>query len=350
MKLLKVLFSILLLSLFTENANAQFGLGKIKEIEAVQQRKLIVMLEVPDADFIKKLTKKGETVQLNSYKELITKYNNSIKEVVEQYWPYIKNGVEYKTFNEIEELRKSKNEDYAVLFSVTQVPFRYNAGNSSSHGLAFVWDEKSGSYERYLDNSLQFTSLDVNLIEDFKKSTPVYSAQLPDIYPTKASLIFGVSSMTTYFDFRIRKKKNGENINLLSMYDDLSEANASKLKEMNLLIREDLISKNLPQSSIKDFYPFKYTLATKNDIDNAIINKDDAAYLVILPNVVSGSKSNQIFYLHFIYSAKNNELLAFLRPTTLGLLAFGVGGANAGKRTIEKNNLVRFTNLIRGTE
>ena len=58
MKLFKKSVLGILFSIIAINTYAQFGRGKIEEIEAVQKRKLIVILEEPRESVIKKLTKK----------------------------------------------------------------------------------------------------------------------------------------------------------------------------------------------------------------------------------------------------------------------------------------------------
>ena len=64
----KNLLIILLLTLFIKPVQAQFGMGKIEEIEAVQGRKLIVMIEEPRERMIKKLTKKPKRGSVEEYK------------------------------------------------------------------------------------------------------------------------------------------------------------------------------------------------------------------------------------------------------------------------------------------
>lgn len=348
MKQLKLLTLTLALGASVAQMSAQFGMGKIEEIEAIQRRKLIVILEEPREKIIKKLTKKKKESEIANYKSAIEEYNNEMKEIVEKYWPYKENGIEYKTYAEVEALKKSKSKKFAVLCCVSQRPSSFDAGYVSAEGLYWSWDIREDSEDRdYFD---YFTSMVVNQIEDFEK-TPVYTTPLPDIFPTKASLVFGIVNIKSYFDYRIRKKKNGEKINGQKIMDDQVKENAPKLKNMTLLIRKDLLNKDLPESDISKYYQFKNKVSSKEDIDNAIITQaDQTAYIIILPFVVSTSRNNSIIYVHYIYDAKTNEMMAYVMPSMASMIGASYIGGKSGKRTIEKKNLEKFNDQVNGKE
>src|SRR5574337_186902 len=99
------LLSYLLLLLFPFSVSAQFGYGKISDIEGVQNRKLIVITESPNEKVIKKLNKKNHADKIPVYQHAIEEYNNNMKMIAEKFWWYSKNGIEYKTFKEADELR-----------------------------------------------------------------------------------------------------------------------------------------------------------------------------------------------------------------------------------------------------
>src|SRR5687768_4965099 len=115
-----VVFTLLLMSSF--GLYAQMGMGKVEEIEEVQKRKLIVMIEEPREKMLKKIAKKSKRGSVEDYKADLKTYNENVKAVVEKFWPYNKTGIQYKTFDEIKALAKSKNRDYAVLICVSAEP------------------------------------------------------------------------------------------------------------------------------------------------------------------------------------------------------------------------------------
>lgn len=324
---------------------AQMGMGKVEEIMAVKSRKLIVIVEEPQERIIKKLTKKKKETEIEQYRATLEKYNYEMREVAEKFWPYKENGFEYKTFEEVKRLKKDKNKEYAVLYCVSQRPSSFNSGYVSSDGLEWwaISDEDAANFNDC------FVTMIVNQIEDLERR-PVYSTPLPDMFPTKAGLVFGITSTANYFDYRIRKKMKGEKVDQQEMVDEQVKENAPKLKEMNLLIRKDLLNKDLPENAISKYYPYKYTVCSKDDIDNAIMNQQDqTAYIMILPLIVSNSNNNSVMYIHYIFDAKTNQLMAYIKPSVGSLLLSGMGGGMAaGKRTIEKVNMEKFAGIING--
>jgi hypothetical protein len=292
------------------------------------------------------MTKKKKETEIDEYRAALEKYNLELRDVVEKFWPYKDKGIEYKTYTEVTKLKKAKNKSYAVLYCVSQRPSRFNGGYLTAEGLEW-WIIKDDGEDNYSDC---FTTMVVNQIEDFER-TPVYSTPLPDVFPTKADLVFGVTSASNYFDYRIRKKMKGEKVNQQDMVDEQVKENAPKLKDMNLLIRKDLLNKKLHENTIKQYYPFKYTVCSKEDIDNAIMNQQDqTAYILILPIVVSSSNSNSVTYIHYIFNTKTNELMAYIKPSMGLMVLSGMVGGGSGKPTIEKVNLEKFTNIIKGKE
>jgi len=344
-KFLKI-FSLALFVIHPLCMHAQFGMGKIDEIESVQKRKLIVVLEEPRERILKRLTKKKKEDQVESYKTALNEYNAIMKEVIEKYWPYKANGIEYKSYKEVLALKKADNKDYAVVYCISQHPSSFNAGFVNSDGLNWSWDMKDDSEDRdYLD---YFTTMVVNVIEDFERK-PVYSTPLPDVFPSKASIVFGVSTCQYYFDYRIRTKKNGEKVDAQKMQEEQIKENAPKLKDMTLLIRQDWLNKDLPEASIKTHYPYKYKVVSSEEMDKAVVGQQEkTAYILILPYVISTSKTNSIMFFHYIYDAKSCALMAFVQPKMGAMMAAGNFGGKAGKRTIEKTNLEKFTEQVNG--
>lgn len=273
------------------------GMGKVEEIESVQHRKLIVIIEEPKETVLKKLTRRKKDSELQNYRAALDEYNKAMKEVVEKYWPWKSNGIEYKTYREVEALKKSKSRDYAIIYSISQSASRFygDASYNSKSGLNWSWDMKEDSEDR--DYIKYFTTLIVNVIEDLKR-TPVYQTSLPDIFPTKASLVFGMNNCKAYFDYRLGTKKNKEKINGLDLIEQMARENAPKLKTMTLLIRTDWLDKKLPEKGIKNFYPYPYKVVSREEMDDAIMTeKDNTAYIIILPTVISSPRTISIVFL-----------------------------------------------------
>ena len=172
---------------------------------------------------IKKLTKKGKTEQLGQYKSDVVDYNNNMKEIIEQNWPYKENGFEYMSFDQVRELKKTGKRDYAVIYCISQTPSSFQSGCLNAHGINWSWNMKYNTDD--VDYRQHFTSMVVCDIEGFGIS-PVYTTQLPDIFPTKASVIFGVSGVTYYFDYRVKNKTVDAKMSAKKYMDKQVEENA----------------------------------------------------------------------------------------------------------------------------
>jgi hypothetical protein len=142
----KKLVVLILLFMTSFGLRAQMGMGKIEEIESVQKRKLIVMIEEPREKMLKKIAKNPKRGSVEDYKADLKTFNENIKTVVEKFWPYNKAGIQYKTFDEIEALSKTKTKDYAVLVCV-----------SSQARFLFVFHHRPGRCQRDINMPKDFT-------------------------------------------------------------------------------------------------------------------------------------------------------------------------------------------------
>jgi hypothetical protein len=348
MKKRKIEFLILLLAFVSSfSVQAQMGMGKIEEIEAVQSRKLIVMIEEPREKMLKKIEKRPKRGSVEDYKADLKVYNANIKEVVEKFWPYDKTNIQYKTYKELEALRKSGSKEYAVLVCLSTEARSTSAGYNFYDGLYWVKDIKDDFEDR--DDGM-FTVMLVNVIEDFGKR-PVFYIPLYDIFPTKASLVYGVTGIGNYFNTRIATKKNGG-----KMKDERERAEqemairAPKLAEKTLLIREEWLDKELTADNLKNYYPYKYKVCDRAFMDEVVMSQDDKyAYAVELPYVISGSNSNSVMYLQFVIDAKDNQAVCLVKPSTGSMmLASGVTG-KAGTRNFTIKTMTKIVEQIKGT-
>lgn len=82
------LLAFVFLSGTSMQLHAQLGMGKIEEIEAVQARKLIVMVEEPREKMLKKIAKRPKRGSVEEYKADLITYNQNLRAVVEKFWPY----------------------------------------------------------------------------------------------------------------------------------------------------------------------------------------------------------------------------------------------------------------------
>ena len=325
---------------------AQYGMGKIEEIEAVQSRKLIVMIEEPRERMLNKISRRPNKGTVQDYQADLKTYNENIKAVVEKFWPYNRTGIQYKTYDEIMALRKTKTQEYAVIACLSSEAKSTSAGYNYAHGLYWVKDIKDDFEDR---NDGMFSVIIVNTIEDFGKK-PVFFLPLFDVFPTKASLVYGIKNIENYFNLRINTKKNGA-----KMRDEQERAEeelakrAPKLAEKTLLIREEWLDKELTEENLATFYPYKYRICDRAFMDDVVMSMNPKyAYGVVLPYVMSTSSSNFIVYYQYVMDATDSQAMCFVKPSTGGMmLASGVTG-KAGNRNFTIKVITKMVEQIKG--
>lgn len=330
--------------LLSFSLHAQMGIGKIEEIEAVKSRKLIVMIEEPREEMLKKIAKRPKKGSVEDYKADLKAYNENVKLAVEKFWPYNKNDIQYMTFDQIEALHKKKSREYAVLACLSSKASSISSGYKFYEGLYWVKNIKDDFEDRkkgaFLDG--MFTTMYINIIEDFGKR-PVSYVPLYDVFPTKASIVYGITSMMNYFTMRINAKTKGIKMkDQREMQIDEMAEKASMLKDRTLLIREEWLDEKLTEQTIKRVYPYKFKICDRAFMDEAVMNQDPQyAYGVELPYIISTGQSNSVMYMQFVIDAGDSRAMAWVKPSTGSMaLAANVTGkagtSNFTEKTFEK--------------
>lgn len=334
---------VLCILIFPVLSKAQFGLGKVSDLEAVQSRKLLVIVEQPSAKVLKKLQKKNQQDKISQYNAFVDEYNADMKKITEKFWNFSKNGIEYKTFKEAEDLRKSGNKDYAVLYCISSEMKSFSSGFLEDDGLDWTWDMRDESKDRdYFDG---FIVMKISTIEDFNRK-PVYYNVLPDVYPTISSLVVGEFMLQQYMDIRLRKKRDNEDISSKEQLNEWVTKNNKNLKNKTLLIKQDYLSRNYDQSKIAQNYPYKFQIVSSETLDSAVYNRDPRyVYAIVLPGVNAGTYKNQVYYMQAVFDAETGELCAYSMPSMGGMmLGAEFGGKTVGHRDIDAKTLTDFVN------
>lgn len=333
---------LLLMTVCSFQARAQMGMGKVEEIEEVKKRKLIVVIEEPDEKVLKKIAKHPKRGTVEDYKADLKTLNENMKMAVEKFWPYKKNDIQYKTFAEIDALRKTKTKGYAVLGCFSVMPTKFTssgAGYIFNKGLHWEKDIKQ-DFEDRNDYDMMFTVLMVDVIEDFGgRIVPVSYVPLYDVFPTKASIVFGIKSIENYFTQRIRIKKEGaKKRDEAKEQEELIAARTPKIAEKTLLIRSEWLDKELTEENFAKYYPYKFKICDHDFMDDVVMNQDaNYAYAVLLAEVQSGSTANVVLNRQFVLDAASNETMCIVRRKNSVALAIGKSnGANFTIRSITK--------------
>jgi hypothetical protein len=342
---MKNYFVVVLLLLAGQCVFGQMGMGKIEEIESIQTRKLIVMIEEPDEKQINRISKKAKRGNVEDYLADVRTLNDNLKLVIEKFWPYNKNDIQYKTLKEILVMGKTKTKDYAVLSCYSAQPLRTSAGYNYYKGLYWDKDIKGDLDDR---DDLNFTVMTIEIIEEFGGVIrPVYSVPLFDVFPTKASLVHGVKSIQAYFDMRIAIKKEGS-----KRKDEVKEqlalvkANAPKLATKTLLIRKEWLDEELSETTIKNFYPYPYQVCDREFMDQVIMDQNPTyACGVILRTVYSGSASNASLFYQAVFDVADNSTMSIVKPK----IAIGLALGKSGKSNFTAKTLTKIVEQVKGS-
>ncbi|NOS91457.1 MAG: hypothetical protein HOP30_06020 [Cyclobacteriaceae bacterium] len=324
---LMMLSAIVLLAI-TSPLHAQMGFGKIEEIQQVKSRRLIVVIEEPSERMMKKLQKRPRKGDVEDYKADLATFNENLKAVVEKFWPYNKSGIQYKTLKEVEKLEKSNSKGYAVLTILSSKPSSMRAGFLYADGIYWVKDIKDDFEDR---DDWMLSTMVINTIEDWGKK-PVYYVPLFDVFPTKASMVYGIKSIDAYFSYRIAKKKSGVSVKEeAERKEEIMMKKFPLLANKTLLIRGEWLDEKLNEEEIKKIYPFKFQVCDREMMDKVVLEQDpNYAYGVVMPTIISTSNSNMVLYLHFILDAEDSQAMWFQKPKRGQMMVGSMFSGKAG--------------------
>jgi hypothetical protein len=246
----------------------------------VRKRKLIVMIEEPREDVIKKLTKSSEQNSIDVYKGDLKALNENMRQVVAKFWSYNKADIQFKNIEEIKALSKTGTEEYVVLACVSTTPdnlyaLKFNQG--------IDWSIDINKNQKVGDRSI--TAITISKIEDFGKRQ-VGTAALFDLLPSKASLVCGLRDIRCYDE--PRKPTVDENGNPIPK----TKWKPGQLSEKTLLIREEWLDEELTSENLKKYYPYPYEICTREFMDEVVMDLNSKyAYGVMKPEIHSSYKA-----------------------------------------------------------
>lgn len=321
---MKSMFLSILIGVITlTSAQAQFGYGKLEDVQQIQKVPLFVVLMSSDDKRIKKLSKK-EDGKLELYLADIEAYNTALKNAFQNSWSF-SNEIRFITDKELEKFdTKDNKRKYAYFKQIIDK----NPGNIFDH----KGDITTYNYAVYLTG----------------KNKPVYSFMYMTILPNEADFKLISQQIQVYLKSReLLKTKEKSKKELLAEI----RANAPLLKEKTLLLEEESLSKDVLQS-LGELYKYPYRIVSREEIDDAILsNAKDIAYLRIIPfgQIADNSglvKISNLVYMQYVINAETGEYLAYVTPSPLRLP--GIAGllVNDNNNKMKKNDLLDIVKAI----
>jgi hypothetical protein len=184
----------------------------------------------------------------------LLEYNYIIKEVMDQEWNITE--FDYISFKEFEELRKDPQ--YSFLY-MSQVTFE---------------NDKTDARYRFLHLSLGGDYFRKDQMPDIASVPLAYYSVEEDNYTYKLAILVRFIQNHALL---IKEKPEIVSANVLQHYND----NIKDIKQKTLYVLEEELSNEVNSTArIKKVYPYKFRIVTKEDITEAIKNRDpDVVFL-----------------------------------------------------------------------
>jgi len=321
------LLTLLLVVFSFNSAFAQFGYGKIEDIETVQNVPLIIVTQVPSDKVIKKLNKKQGPEAVEKYKADLVRYNQAVEAAFNSTWKF-SDEIKYVPSSEMEQYEGKENKEKYAIFKM-------------------VIDYGDNGFSMIKSKGLIDTFNYALLLAGKKK--PVFSIMYTSSLPNEADFTLMAQQFEQYFKIRRQIKKEGKK------YKEVRaevNKNSGKLTSMLLLVDK----KDLKDNVIDIFsthYAYDHKFVEREAIDQAILNRtENTAYLRMMPvGQISGTsgpiKSSKIIFVQYIIDANTGETLAFITPSGVGL-----GGAlgtslMGSKRQMKEKDLMKIVQTIK---
>lgn len=303
--LMVLIFGVGFLNSFSQNNTSS------KEAIELKKRILIVGLEEQNPKMLKKL--KGK--ELEFYQNQVDGNNYALQTSIEKYWKY-NSEIKYLPLKEAKALLKSKPKEYALLtinkytdYEIKHIGKGWTRdkslnSNLSSNPSMLKYDPGT----RYTEAANQISYLSIDM-----PSNIIY-VNLPNLLVSFPDGVYGVMQMQYILDHLCENEK-------LSYRDVVKERNGANLKNKTLLLCKDDLDKKLTEAAIKKIYPYKFKIASLDEINQAIVDLSPD-YVIAQIVSVQGGKGN--VFVHFLSETSNGCIDGLVMPS----FAIGIKGTN----------------------
>ncbi len=345
MNKLKLFSSALLLLLGAGISKAQFGYIKPDDMDAIHSRTLVVVVEKPSDELTEKINKKHKGAG-DAYSKAIDDFNKNFAAAVAQSWKISEGSaddIQYKSLDELNDISDKKN--YVVLFCRSVAHEDLQAPYPAKNGIMWWPDYKEVAHDK--DFSSKMTVMGIAFLDKFSKGAPVYQVPLPDLYPTKEDVKYGVNIINAYIMYMINHRKDNQK----KLNEQMLQDNQSSLKDKTLLLPRDYTDKKITKAQMDKYYPYPYMIAGKDTIAKAIDSSDSRyAIAMVVPTDLESSATGGLEYVEIVYNAEDGSIYA--SSGVPGMPSdpknASAGNANASKPLITKKALVDFGMYMKG--
>jgi len=310
-------FLILFVVISSFDVKSQIVNAKPDDFKEITKRQLIVQLITEDSYFVddleKKISKTGNIKrktelesELAAYRGFITMYNSFVKEAFNKFW--LLNNIkpfEFKTFSQVQEIRKVNPKNYTLLqFVQTKLWVKNEYGQETFTGrtiptLVYSRMENSEPYDNNFNKKIDY-SFYFPFIES-RKNAQLFIA---DLIISLKLIQNHINEITAY---------DKKNYTFLNYAKDQDDENCSKLKATNLLVEDKHLDSKTNKQDIQKAFSGNLNIIGSEEIASVIEKEEDAVVSIILPYCIKSDKSGvsgmesseRIMYIKCFVNSKN---------------------------------------------
>ncbi len=306
----KYFFLVILLIFQLQFIKAQVVNAKADDFKDITKRPLIIQLVTEDSYLVEDLEKriakttnakrKGEfEAELGAYKNFISSYNSLIKEVIKKCWQLNKEKpVEFKTFSEVQDLRRVNPRNYTLLqFVQTKLWVTNDYGKETFTAktiptLVYSRMENAEPYDNNFNKKIDY-SIYLPYFES-RKNQQLYDSDLMMILKIMQNHI---KEIQTY---------DKKNYTVFDFAKDQADEFCEKLKGITLFLDEKLLDTKTNKQDISKSFSGNLNIITTDEISKSINQEEDVIVSITLPYSIKHDKSG-------IQGLENAERIMYIK-------------------------------------
>ena len=252
-----------------DNAIDIKSMGNADDIQAIKDRKLILMTLSEDIKVVNKFKKEDDTTALKEYRAAIKKFNNDLITVVDLMWPYHDSYL-LMPYDSIQKMDKLIKPEYVMIYFVRYDTY-IEAGETKVHTSYDInWDgylisENNAYSVKNRSDVDYYTVMKIAQVDEFRKAPP-FQIAMPHIAPTKTDIAFGMSYALWYLNMKNDRLDEAQ-------IKEAIDNNTKQLSTITLLISSDDVKSKLVEDPYKAGYPFPFNVVPPEMYEQVIMSR-----------------------------------------------------------------------------
>lgn len=239
--------------------HAQYKIPKLKDIQEIKDKQLIVLINEPDPELVNKYARKGKINSLNEYKQIMGNYNDDMKSAAQKFWKLNDKEILFMTRADAHAMLKDKSQRYKYIIMYC---FSFDA----TYKRELDW-KMEGDGDKIIGTRTYFA---IGYLDD----VPIYERSVADLIPSGTFISYMVSMLNYNFNYMLTHNMDKYDINTVVL------DNAHLLPKKTLLIAASDISPKVI-NDIGTYYSCSYKVVSDSALEQAVMSGDPAYAYVI---------------------------------------------------------------------